>query len=74
MNRQKPTRVEPNSPRREADDPRLLDLARQVDPPGQEVTDDELIDPGANLGTKRPPARENGLLDSEEERKRSRRH
>ena len=34
-------------------DPALLKVARLIDPPGQEVSDDELIDPGKNLG--KPP-------------------
>jgi hypothetical protein len=39
--------------KRERDkDPALLKVARVIDPPGQEVSDDELIDPGKNIGDK----------------------
>jgi|GEM_PF-4474442 len=44
---------------RNGDDPALLDLARAIDPPGQEVSDDELKDPGASIPDGVPPARGN---------------
>jgi hypothetical protein len=42
-----------NAKRKDEENSALLKVAQLIDPPGHEVSDDELIDPGKNLGN--PP-------------------